>query len=172
MQHSITTQERNWAAVAHASIVVTFLISIVSGGIFTLLGLLIPLGIYYSAPNKSRFVQSHALQALAFQITAVVGMIAAAIVGSMLLVFLWLVTVLLIVILVGLLLLPVSIVVTIAAVALYTVSPFAVACYGCWGAYKVWRGEHFEYRYVSNWVTDQFGEIDEVVSTDGMVFEA
>lgn len=154
METSITKQERNWAAVAHASAAITFLLSISTGGFLTLLGLLIPLGIYYFAPNKSRYVQKQALHALGFQIAAIVTLIAALIVGVMILVFSWLLTLVLSFVLVGLLLIPVAILITLAFAVIYGSAPFLMTAYGCWGALKIYRGEDFEYAYVSDWVND------------------
>ncbi len=154
METSITQKERNWAAAAHASAAITFLISISTGGFLTLLGLLIPLGIYYFAPNKSQHVQKQALHALGFQIAAIIGLIAALIVGVMLLVLAWLITGVLSLVVVGLLLIPVAILLTIAFVVIYGAAPFLMTVYGCWGALKVYRGEDFEYAYVSNWVNE------------------
>ena len=59
------------AALAHASIAVTLLLSF-AGGIGALVGPAIALAIYFGYRQRSRFVAYHALQAVAYQATGLV----------------------------------------------------------------------------------------------------
>src|SRR5258708_36058494 len=73
-----TQHERNWAAVAHLTAVLTLLIAISTAGLGHILGLLVPLGMYLYFSNRSRYVAYHALQATVFQAVAGVLYVVAA----------------------------------------------------------------------------------------------
>ena len=103
-----TQHERNWAAVAHLSAVLTLLIAASTAGVGHILGLLVPLAIYLYFSNRSRYVAYHALQATVFQAVAgIVYVVAAALAGAMIAVA-WTVSGVLTVVLVGLVLMPVA----------------------------------------------------------------
>jgi hypothetical protein len=69
----LTREEMNWAALAHASILVTFLIGIATGGLGALLGLAIPAIIWYVYRDKSDYVVEQARQATIYQAAGILG---------------------------------------------------------------------------------------------------
>src|SRR5258706_15731132 len=79
-----TQHERNWAAVAHLTAVLTLVIAASTAGLGHILGLLVPLAIYLYFSNRSRYVAYHALQATVFQAVAgILYEVAAALAGGL-----------------------------------------------------------------------------------------
>src|SRR5258706_12278078 len=79
-----TQHERNWAAVAHLTAVLTLVIAASTAGLGHILGLLVPLAIYIYFSNRSRYVAYHALQATVFQAVAgIIYVVAAALAGAL-----------------------------------------------------------------------------------------
>jgi uncharacterized Tic20 family protein len=146
------SNERLWAALAHASVLLTFILGIGSGGLAVILGALVPLVIWLAFRDRSRFVAFHAMQASVFQLASVLAWIGLAIVGVAVLIPTWIVTALLLVVLIGFLLLPLALVLTIALPAVLVVMPLAVLVYGLYGALEVYAGREFRYWQVADWI--------------------
>jgi uncharacterized Tic20 family protein len=121
--------ERLWAAIAHASI----LLNLVSG----LLGVIAPLVIYLVYKERSRFVANHAMQAFVFQLVWWVG-------GGILAGVAWAAVAFLSIFLVGLLCIPVAIVISLV--------PVAACVYGIIGALQAYEGKDFRYWLIADWV--------------------
>lgn len=146
----LTREELTWAAVAHASILVTVLLGLGTGGLGVVLGVAIPAIIWYVYRDKSEYVADQARQATVFQVAGIVAFLALAIVGALLLVVGWIVAGVLTVVLIGLLLIPVALILTILYVVAIMALPIAQMVYGCYAAIEAYNGRPFRYR----WTTD------------------
>ncbi len=149
----LTREEMSWAAVAHASIVVTFILGVATGGIGALVGLAIPALIWANHSRKSAYVVDQARQATLFQVAGLVGLLALALGGVVFLVVGWIAAGLLSLILIGLILMPVMLVLTIVWVIALVAGPIAWVVWGCYAAAEASTGRPFRYR----WVSDLFG---------------
>ena len=146
------TNERIWAALAHASVLLTFILGVSTGGLAVVVGALVPLIIWLAFPDRSRFVASHAMQATVFQLAAVVAWIGLLVLGVAVLIPTWVVTILLLIVLIGFLLLPVALVLTAALPAALVILPLAALVYGLYGAFEVYAGRDFRYWLVADWI--------------------
>jgi uncharacterized Tic20 family protein len=148
----ITRPDRTWAVLAHASTLLTLLASIVSGGIGGIIFVVIPLAIYLSFKDHSRFVAYHAAQALIMQLAATVGWLAAVLIGSLALVLLWAVTGLLCIILVGILLIPIMVLVTVLYVLAILLAPLIFGGYAIVGMAEAGNGQDYSYPWIGDYV--------------------
>jgi len=150
-----TKQERNWAALAHFSAILTLLFSISSGGLGAIPFVFIPLGIYLAFKEKSRFVSFHAAQAVALQVAGSVGYFLFILAGVLSVSLVWIVSALLVVILVGILLLILVAPLVTAAVALVIIAaPFILAVFSIVGGIEAYNGREYKYPYLGSWVAD------------------
>jgi uncharacterized Tic20 family protein len=147
-----TANERTWAALAHASVLLTFALGVSTGGLAVVVAALVPLGIWLAFRDRSRFVAFHAMQATVFQLASLVVWIGLLAAGLVVLIPAWIVTVLLIVVLVGFLLLPVALILTIVLAIVLMTLPFASLFYGLYGAFEVYAGRVFRYWRVADWI--------------------
>ena len=154
----LTSNERIWAALAHASVLLTFILGVTTGGLAVIVGALVPLIIWLAFRDRSRFVAFHAIQASVFQLASVVAWIGLLVVGAVILIPAWIVTILLSLVLIGLLLLPLVLVLTIALPTALVVMPLAVLVYGLYGAFEVYGGRAFRYWLVADWIDKRGGE--------------
>lgn len=146
----LTHQELNWAAVAHASILITLLLGLVTGGIAVILGPIIPGLIWYAHRNKSAYVVEQARQATIFQLAGIVALLALATVGAILIAVGWVVSAILVVLVVGLLLLPLMLFVTLLWVMVIVALPIAQVIYGCYAAIDAYNGRPFRYWWIAD----------------------
>jgi uncharacterized Tic20 family protein len=147
-----TANERTWAALAHASVLLTFALGVSTGGLAVVVAALVPLGIWLAFRDRSRFVAFHAMQATVFQLASLVVWIGLLAAGLVILIPAWIVTAILLVVLVGLLLLPVALVLTLALAIALMALPFASLFYGLYGAFEVYGGRAFRYWQVADWI--------------------
>lgn len=147
-----TSNERIWAALAHASVLLTFILGVSTGGLAVIVGALVPLIIWLAFRERSSFVAFHAIQASVFQLASVVAWVGLLIFGAAILIPAWIVTILLSLVLIGLLLLPLVLVLTIALPTALVVMPLAVLVYGLYGAFEVYGGRDFRYWLVADWI--------------------
>jgi len=132
--------DRNLAALAHGST----LLNVVFPG----LGILAALLIWLNAKERSRYAGFQSLQAVAFQVAALL----ATLLGGILVTVGWVVSALLIAAFgVGCLLMPFALLLTIAVVLV----PIAALVYGLVGAYEVYYGRDFRYWLVGEWLEQQ-----------------
>ncbi|MBN1314481.1 MAG: DUF4870 domain-containing protein [Anaerolineales bacterium] len=154
MNANITPEERNWAAIAHASVLVSGLLGIITGGIASILVAIFPLAIYVAFRERSRYVAFQALQATALQLG---GLIIYA-VGLAVLIFItvvaWIVTGILSVVLIGVLLIPLALIITLVLVLYALLFPLIIMAYGLYGAVETGRGSDFRYIWIANWLGD------------------
>jgi uncharacterized Tic20 family protein len=149
-----SAEERNWAAIAHASVLLSMLVGIATAGIGSLLLVLIPLGIYAAYRQKSRYVAYQALQATVFQLAGLIVYVVGLILLIVLTVAAWLIAGLLTVVLVGVLLMPVAVVVTVVLVVFALAFPLALMGYGLYGAVQTGQGKDFRYTIIGDWLDE------------------
>lgn len=146
----VTREEMTWAALAHASILITVILGLMTGGFMVILGPIIPAIIWYAYRGKSAYVVDQARQATIFQVAGIVAILALAILGAVVLTIGWVVSALLTVVLVGLLLMPVMLVVTLLWVVAIVGLPIAQMIYGCYAALETNNGRPFRYRWIAD----------------------
>jgi uncharacterized Tic20 family protein len=146
----LTRSETNWAALAHASILLTLLLGLSTGGIAAILGPIVPALIWATHRDKSDYVVQQARQATVFQLAGLLGLLGLAIVGALLVAVGWAVSAVLVVVLVGLLLLPVMLIVTVLWVAAVVALPIVQVVYGCYAALEAYNGRPFRYLWVAD----------------------
>ena len=151
----LTRDETNWAALAHASILLTLLLGIATGGIAVFLGPIVPALIWYAYRDKSEYVTEQARQATIFQVAGLLGLLALALVGAILVVVGWAVSAVLVIVLIGLLLLGVMAIVTLLWGAALVALPIAQVVYGCYAALETYNGRPFRYWWVAD-VIDRY----------------
>jgi uncharacterized Tic20 family protein len=146
--------ERTWAAIAHASAILTFLVLItVTPGV--VLTALIPLGIYLAFRNKSEFVAFHALQAFTVQVVGTVGAMLLLLTGGIVLGTLIAISLVLSLVLIGI---PFLILFSLMLVGLVLFSfalPIAMVVYSMIAADAAYKGRNYRYPYVADWLDDQ-----------------
>jgi uncharacterized Tic20 family protein len=146
----LTREELNWAALAHASVLITVLLGLLSGGIGALLGPIIPGIIWYVHRDKSEYVVEQARQATIYQVAGIVALVALVLVGGILVSLGLAISAVMIIILIGLILLPIMIVVTLIWGAAIVVLPIAQVVYGCYAALEAYNGRPFRYWWVAD----------------------
>jgi uncharacterized Tic20 family protein len=148
----LTQREMNWAAAAHASVLITLLLGLSSGGILAIVGPIIPAMIWYAHRDESAYVADQARQATIFQLAGIVALLALAIVGALIVGMGWAVSAILVIVLIGLLLLPVMLVITLLWVVGVVVLPIAQVAYGCYAALEAYNGRPFRYWWVADMI--------------------
>jgi hypothetical protein len=144
-QRALTQDEMTMAALAHASVVLTFVIALGSGGLGCLLGVLVPLLIWLAYKEKSAYVSFQALQATVFQTVSILVMALVLAVSIVLIVAGWTVSGALTAILIGLCLMPFAILITVVFALLILILPLAQLGYGLYAAYETYQGRDFRY---------------------------
>jgi uncharacterized membrane protein len=110
-----------------------------------IVGLLVPLAIYVYFSSRSRYVAYHALQATVFQAVAgILYVIVASLAGAMIAVA-WTVSGVLAAVLVGIVLMPVALALTLVAGVELVGLPALALFYSAYGAYLIYRGQEFDY---------------------------
>ncbi len=149
-----TSEERTWAALAHASTLLTLVLAVGTAGIGGLLAVFVPLAIYLIYKDKSRFVAFHAAQAFALQIAGSVGFFVAIIASVIVIVLAWVITGLLSAILIGLILIPVALLLTLALVLALVAAPLVLGGFSLVAAIQTGSGDDYYYPYLGRWVAD------------------
>jgi uncharacterized Tic20 family protein len=145
----LTREELIWASLAHASILLTLLLGLASGGIAAILGPIVPAIIWYVYRDKSDYVADQAKQATIFQLAGFVALLALAIVGAILIAVGWAVSAALVVVLVGLILLPIMLIVTLVWVVAVVALPIVLVVYGFYAALEAYNGRPFRYYWIA-----------------------
>lgn len=146
----LSQEEMTWAALAHASILVTLLIGLLSGGALAIVGALIPALIWYAYRQKSEYVVDQARQAFLFQIAGFVALLILALLGSVLVAVGWTVSAILSIVLIGLLLMPLMLVLTLLWAAVFVALPIGQVVYGCYAALEAHHGRPFRYWWIAD----------------------
>jgi len=153
-----TSEERTWAALAHASTVLTLIVGLPTAGLSGIILVFIPLLIYLAYRDKSRFVAFHAAQAFAAQIAATVGFFVAILAGALVIVVLGVVSAILIIILIGILLMVVTFFVALVIGMIWAAYPFVFGGFSIVAAIETANGRDYHYPYVGRWVEDWLAE--------------
>jgi len=149
LQESAATQsERNWAMLAHLTALLTVLVGLHSGGVGSVVALLVPLGMYLYFRERSPYVAFHALQATVFQASIGIAWVVVGAIAGTVLAGAWVVTGLLSVVLVGLLLVPFALGLTFLTVIMLLALPVLGLVYPVRGAYLTYSSRPFEYPWI------------------------
>ncbi len=125
--------ERQWAIISHLSV----LLNLVTG----ILEPVMPLILYLSYKDRSRYVAYQTLQALIFQLVWWVG-------GGVLVGIAWAITGVLSAILIGLICIPFAI--------LFSALPLVAVVYGVIAGVKTSQGQDFKYWLIGDWVRSTY----------------
>ncbi len=152
---SVSDNERKWAALAHASTLLTALVALGSGGLGVLLTMFIPLFIYFSFRKRSEYVAFHALQAFTIQLVGTIGWISLLVVGILVWVVLLFVSLVLCVVVVGFILLPVVFIAGVALIVASFALPLGMIIYSFIATTETWSGHNYRFPYIARWVESQ-----------------
>lgn len=152
---NVDRNERKWAALAHASTLLTALVALSSCGLGVLLTMFVPLFIFFAFRNRSDFVAFHALQAFTIQLIGTIGWLALVITGTVIWVALVIVAALLILALIGIVLLPLVILAYPVFILLSLALPLGMVIYSVIATLETWNGHHYRYPYIARWVESQ-----------------
>jgi uncharacterized Tic20 family protein len=148
------TDEWTAAALAHASILLTVILS-AAGGIGVFIGPAIPLVMYFGYKDRSRFVAFHAMQAFVYQLASVAAYIALVAALAVWLTLTWVAVILLSFVLLGLLLIPFALLFTLLVVFILLCIPFAWIGYGLYASYQVYQGRNLHYWLIGDWLAKE-----------------
>src|SRR5688500_11424927 len=118
-----TSEERTWAALAHASGILTLLVGVGSMGLGAIPRVFAPLVIYLVYKDRSKYVAFHAAQAFALQVVGTVGFFIFMLVGVLAVGIIGLIGFVLMIILVGILVLLIDAILIILLSAAYPLIP-------------------------------------------------
>jgi hypothetical protein len=151
-----TAQTQDWttAALAHASGLVTLVLS-VAGGVGVLIGPAIALALYLGYRERSRFVAFHALQACVYQVVGIVGYVVLVAVLATGITAAWTVSGVLSAVLIGILMMPLALLVTILAALILVAAPFVWLGYSLYTAYQVYQGRNYLYPIIGTWLEQE-----------------
>lgn len=147
--------ERKWAALAHASTLLTALVALPSAGAGVLFTMFVPLLIYFAFRNRSQYVAFHALQAFTIQLVGTVGFMVLMVGGAIVWTALLVLSLLLILLLVGFILTPVVLVLALVYFIAAFALPVAMVIYSVIAAVETWNGRNYRYPYIARWVESQ-----------------
>jgi uncharacterized Tic20 family protein len=148
-----TQYERNWASLAHLTILLTVVVGASTSGAGAVVALLVPLAMYLYFGGRSRYVAYHALQATVFQAAGALlyvllaGGVAAAIAIA------WVIAGVLSVVLIGFALMPFALGLTLLGGYALAAMPLLWLGYGLVGAWRTYNGEPFDYPVVAGVVS-------------------
>lgn len=145
-------KERTWAALAHASMILTVLFGLSSGGLLALLTIFIPLVIYLAYRQRSEFVAYHALQAFVMQAIGTVGWAVVLLAGVLVGVI---ISTVMAITVIGLPVAFVTILATILFVVVSLVMPLAMIVYGAIAAWEAHLGVRYRIPFVGDWIDRQ-----------------
>jgi uncharacterized Tic20 family protein len=151
----VSDEERLWAAVAHASVWVTFITAFATAGFSVPLSIFVPLVIYFLFRNKSDYITFHALQAFVIQLLGTVGALAVLVIGGIAWVIGLFVALLLMLVLIGFVLAPVWALVGMLGLVIVFLMPFAMLLFGTIAAVQTYNGRDYRYPYIARWVDRQ-----------------
>jgi hypothetical protein len=125
-------QERQWAMIAHLSVLVN---------LFTVfMGTFVPLAIYFLHKDRSRYVAYHSMQSFVMQaVCSFGGSLFAVVIGGLSQFLPG----------IGLICLPIS--------CLFGILPLAALIYGAYGGMQVNQGKEFKYWMIGDWVANMMG---------------
>jgi uncharacterized Tic20 family protein len=151
----LTDDDRLWAALAHASFLLTIVMSFVTDGWAALALVFAPLALYFSFRDKSDFIAYHALQAFAAQVIGTIGWIAILLVGSLIFAIAIAISGLASIVLIGIpFVILFSLLFVVFVVAMLFV-PLAVLILSIAGALYTYSGKDFRYPFIASSIDRQ-----------------
>lgn len=147
--------DRLWAAVAHGSVWLTFLMAVPTSGISIPFVVFVPLAIYFLFRNRSDYVAFHALQAFVLQLICTIGALTIFMIGGVLWALVLALTLLLSALLIGIPLFIVVLLAGIVASAALSVLPLVGLVFATIATIRVYTGSDYRYPYIANWVDRQ-----------------
>lgn len=147
-----TEQERNMAALAHGSVLLSVAAGLFSGGLLVPFLVFIPFLMYLNYRGRSDFIAQNALQAFVMQLVCTIGWLALVTVSGIVGVLL---TVILAITLVGILAIPFLWLGLILFWIVSLVMPLAAPVLGVIGAFQALQGKVYQYPYTSRWLNRQ-----------------
>lgn len=146
--------ERTWSSLAHLSFLLTLGAGIVNG-FFPLVLMFIPLVIYFSFRDRSRFVAFNALQGFASQLVMIVGWPIMFIVGTLIYGIAMLIAGVASIVLIGIPFLLLFTALYLLFVGGMLLLPVAMSILSLMGAYHNYTGKDFRYPFIANWIDRQ-----------------
>ncbi len=151
----ISDEDKLWAAVAHGSVWITFLLSAPTSGVSLPFVVFVPLAIYLLFRDRSDFVAFHALQAFVLQLVCTIGAITGLIVGGLIWLIGLAIAALLMVVLIGFVIMPLWVLVGIVASIALSVLPLVGLVFATIATVRVYRGDDFRYPFIADWIDRQ-----------------
>ena len=152
---SVEANERKWAALAHASTLLTALVALGSAGAGVLITMFVPLLIYFAFRNRSEYVAFHALQAFTIQLIGTIGFVGLILAGTLMWIILLILSAILLVVLVGIVLLPIVIIAYPLFILATLLLPLGMTIYSVIAAIETWAGRNYRIPFVARWVENQ-----------------
>lgn len=159
----LTDEEKLWAALAHASFVLTLGLSVISGGLGALLLVFAPLAIYLAFRDRSEFVARQAMQAFALQIIGTVGWLAIMLVGTIFFGLAIAVSAIASIVLIGIPFLIIFAVLFVVFVLVMVVAPLGLLVFSIIAAINTYGGKDYRYPFIASWIDRQFSQPDVIL---------
>ncbi len=151
----VSANERKWAALAHASTLLTALVALPSAGLIVLLTMFAPLLIYFAFRQRSEYVAFHALQAFTMQLIGTIGFLFALVLGLVVWTALLILSLVLIVVAVGIVLTPVVALAALVYFLAVLLMPLGMTIYSMIAMVETWNGHNYRVPYIARWVESQ-----------------
>ena len=155
-----TSEERTWAAIAHFSTLLTVLVGFGTAGLGGIFFVFVPLIIYFMYKDKSSYVADQAAQAFAVQLAGTVGYFLLILIGIIVMLLVWLITIILSMILVGLILIPVALIITVIIILLWIAYPPALMVVSLVAGIQTLNGADYEVPYIGEHVRDWLAQYE------------
>jgi uncharacterized Tic20 family protein len=152
---NVTEDEMLWASVAHGSVWLTALLSIMTVGVLVPISVFVPLVIYFLFRKRSDYVAFHALQAFVLQLVGTVGALALLLVGGTVWLVGLVIGLLAMAILIGFILVPVWGLIGIVLAIVTGLMPLGALIYGTIAAIETFSGRDYRYPFIARWVDRQ-----------------
>ncbi len=145
-------EERLWAALAHASLVLTLVAGSASGGILVPVLIFVPLLIYFAYRDRSEYIAYHALQGFAMQLVATLGWLVAGLGITLALVVGIIISAILMIVLVGIPFLILFVIAIILFWPVWMLVLLALGIYSLVAAWETYNGRSFRYIWLADWI--------------------
>ena len=159
----LTDEEKLWAALAHASFVLTLGLSMISGGLGALLLVFVPLAIYLAFRDRSEFVARQAMQAFALQIVGTVGWLAIMLVGTIFFSLAIVVSAIASIVLIGIPFLIIFAVLFVVFILAMVVAPVGLLVFSILAAVNTYGGKDYRYPFIASWIDRQYNQPDVIL---------
>ena len=151
----VSNEDKLWAAVAHGSVWITFLLSAPTSGVSLPFVVFVPLAIYILFRERSDFIAFHALQAFVLQLVCTIGALTAFLVGGLVWLIGLVIAAMLMVVLIGFVIMPLWVLIGIVASIALALMPLAGLVLATIATVRVHTGNDFRYPFIADWVDRQ-----------------